>query len=245
VRRSGAQRRRSGPPGEQPWWDPIDQAAVEAPLLRRRELGKGWIPTLLVNNAEQLDPHGDDPDGVALRQVRDRRRLTGLDEGAAWRHRRTLALIVSRVEAYAQPDDGSHRLAWRERGAASLDALWRQRWRERDLEPGWIEARWVDVRDRVPPLGVAVRGDGSAPEVPELDQDVADAVDWIHIEDQTQTPETGRVACFEHLTIWAGRGVATLVVRHDQVDDLDPTAAAAAARAHGRLAAALRSNAPG
>lgn len=225
---------------------------MEAPLLRRRELGKGWIPTLLVNNAEQLDPHGDDPDGAALRQVRAGRRLTALDEGGAWRHRRTLALIVTRVEAYAVPDDGTHRLAWRERGAASLDALWRQRWRERDLDPGWIEARWVDVRDRVPPLGVAVRGDeadggrrrGPAAEDVPLDRALADAVDWIHIEDQTRTPETGRVACFEHLTIWSGRAVATLVVRHDQVDDLDATSATAAARAHERLAA-FRSGEPG
>jgi hypothetical protein len=216
-----------------PWWDPIDQDRVEAPLLRRRELGKGWIPTRLINNAEQLDPHGEGADGDALRACRAARQLSALDEGGAWRHRRTLALVVTRVEAFARVDEGAHRLAWRERGASSLDELWRQRWRERDREPGWIEARWLDHRDRVPPLGVA--GSEATPDDLGVDRAVADAVDWIRIEDQTATPDTGRVACFEHLTVWVGRAIATIVVRHDQVDDLAAVAARAASLAHARL----------
>jgi hypothetical protein len=208
---------------------------VEAPLLRRRELGKGWIPARLINNAERLDPYGDDAHSQILRAVREARQLTALDEGGAWRHRRTGALAVTRVEAFAHLDHGgTHRLAWREHGSACLDALWQQRWSERDRRPGWIEARWVDDRDRVPPLGFAgveeMAGEAT------VDPVVASAIDWIQVEDQTTTAETGRVACFEHLTIWVGRAVATITLRHDQADDLAPVAATAAVVAHARLA---------
>ena len=63
----GAPRRRSGPPDEEPWWAPVDQAFVEQPLLGRRDLGKGWTSLTMVNNAERLGPFGDDQASLAIR----------------------------------------------------------------------------------------------------------------------------------------------------------------------------------
>jgi hypothetical protein len=140
--------------------------------------------------------------------------------------------VVARVEVFGAPDDGAHRLAWREHGTGCLDAVWRARWSERDREPGWIEARWRSPRDRPPPLGPA--GTDGVDVEPVL-LPLADAIDWISVEDQTGSERTGRILAYEHLTLWVGRSVTTLTVRHDQVDDLDAVCAAAAVAAHARL----------
>ena len=223
-RRTGtASQRRTGPPGEDPWWDGTDQAFAEHPLLDRRDLGKGWVPMAMVNNDERIDPHGDDEHSQAVRAARAARVLTALDEGHAWRDRRSSSLLVSRVEVFAAPDPGEHRLAWREHGVGCLDGVWRARWAERERTPGWIEARWRAPRDRPPPLGPAgaAPGEGRAVSLP-----LADAVDWITVEDQTGSDASGRILLYEHLTVWAGRALVTLTLRHDQTDDVDVAAAA-------------------
>ena len=178
----------------------------------------------MVNNAERLDPLGSDPDSVAIDAARAARRLTALDEGRAFRHKAG-ALVVVRVERYGDDPDPStaaelaaaHRAAWRTHGAASLDATWRERWRERDLEPGWIEATWVEVDERPSPLH-AFR---HAP----LDAGPSGQVDWYRIEDHTVPPAVGvvgrlaaaaaarPVAVYEHLTLWADRTQVTLTLR--------------------------------
>jgi hypothetical protein len=201
--RTAADQRRTGPVGEEPWWDPHDQAFAEQPLLTRADLGKGWQAVEIPGNAERLDPYGDDPDSGAIRAVRAQRRLTALDEGHAWRIRTAGVLAVSRVEIFADADHAAHRTAWQEHGAACLDAVWRARWRERDRLPGWIEVR------RRPELST-------------------DAVDWLTVEDQTGSEQSGSVTLYEHVTIWSGRAVCTYTVRHDLADDrVDATAAAA------------------
>ncbi|MFN8018314.1 MAG: hypothetical protein U0P45_09335 [Acidimicrobiales bacterium] len=214
-RRAADAGRRSGPAGEERWWDPADQAEVEAPLLGRRDLGKGWTALDMVNNAERQDPFGDDPASAAVRAAREARRLTGLDEGRAWRQRGDGSLVVVRVEAYASADESVHRAAWQAEGAACLDAVWRQRWKERDRLPGWIEARWKqDVDDEV---------------------DVPDGVDWLQVEDQTGVHDTGVVQIYEHLTIWVGRAHAIVTLRHPQDLALGPLAAHLGALARARL----------
>lgn len=171
------------------------------------------------NNRERLDPLGDDPDSAVVRQARSERRMTGLDEGRAWRQRTHGSLAVLRVEVFADPDAGSHRRAWRDHAVASLEATWRARWRERELVPGWIEARWID------PTTIPA---GPSPPVGE-------AVDWLRIEDHTDPSGAGRVMLYQHLMLWAGRTSATLTVRHDLGLDLDPTCAGAAIRLHSGL----------
>lgn len=193
-------RRRTGPADEEPWWDPADQAFAERPVFQAKVLGWGWQSVEIPNNDERLDPYLDDePHSDALRTVRARRRLTALDEGWAWRHRDDRSLVVSRVEVFERADvDGAHRSAWREHGTGCLDAVWRARWRERGREPGWIEARWA-----VEPLGADV--------------------DRIVVEDQTGVHETGNVVEYQHLTVWSGRAVATVTIRHDQAVDIGAT----------------------
>lgn len=161
----------------------------------------------MVNNAERLDPYGDDPASEALRAVRARRRLCALDEGQAWRRRRDGALAVLRLEVFEEPDASDHRAAWHEHGPACLDAVWRARWRERDQEPGWIEARWRAETDaRLP------------------------AVDWLRVEDHTGVrDDPSAVVVYEHLTVWAGRAVAVLIVRHELGSDGEDAAMGAAA----------------
>lgn len=220
--RTTASQRRTGPDGEDHWWDDGDQAFVEQPLVQSREWGRGWRTVPMWNNAERMDPYGDDPDSDAVRQERQARRLTALDEGAAWRLRREAVLAVARVEVFAEVGT-AHRAAWQEHGARCLDAVWRQRWHERDRVPGWIEATWKP-QDRID----AVTADDAWREA--LGQ-----VDWLTVEDQTGTSETGVVTRYEHLSIWCGRALATLTVRHDDALDLDPPAVAAAMAAYRRL----------
>ena len=223
-RTSPAVQRRSGPPGEEHWWDDADQAFVEEPLFRVQDLGRGWQTVPMPNNEERLDPHGDDAHSDALRAERDKRRLTALDEGAAWRQRKERVLIVPRVEVFAEADDRAHRAAWRMLGPACLDAVWRERWRERDVAPGWIEARWKpdDQIDALDPAHDEGRG-------------AREQIDWITVEDHTTTAESGTVDRYEHVTVWCGRGLATVVVRHDDALDLDAATMGVALAAYRRL----------
>jgi hypothetical protein len=172
----------------------------------------------MVNNEERLDPYGDDSHSQALRLAREARTLTALDEGQAWRRRKDGSLLVARVEVFAAADTEAQRQAWSEHGAACLDALWRQRWRERDREPGWIEARWRAATER--PASLIDPG----------------GLDWLTIEDQTGSAETEIVTMYEHLTVWSGRALVTLTIRHRQGEDLDAVAVAAVNTVGRRLA---------
>jgi hypothetical protein len=176
------------------------------------------------NNAERLDPYGDDEHSAVLRSERERRTLTALDEGAAWRRRRDQVLVVPRVEVFADPDDRSHRAAWQEHATACLDAVWRLRWRERDTEPGWIEARMKD----------AAAIEAVAPTDPE-GRGALGQIDWVTVEDQTGTAASGTVVRYEHVTVWCGRALATVTLRHDDAVDLDDVALRAALGAYRRL----------
>ena len=198
-----APRRRTGPAGEEPWWDPADQAGVETPLIGLRALGRGWRDTRMLNNAERLDPFGDDEASARIHAARDARVRTALDEGQAWRHHRSGSLLVLRAEVFADADPTAavaHRAAWTADGASALDATWRQRWHERDHPPGWIEATWVADEQRA---------------------DVGDDVDWIRIEDHTDPGRRQEVTVYEHLSLWLDRTLVTVTVRHPLGDDLD------------------------
>lgn len=192
--------------------------------MATRDLGRGWQSVPMPNNAERLDPHGSDDGSAILRAARKDRVLTALDEGAAWRHRKDRVLIVPRVEAFASGDDRAHRAAWTEHGTACLDAVWRERWRERDVVPGWIEARWK-ADDAIAEVAPAGNETGAA-----LGQ-----IDWITVEDHTSTPTSGTVDRYEHLTIWCGRALATVTVRHDDAIDVDLVSAAVGLAAYRRI----------
>lgn len=216
--------RRTGPRGEDHWWDDADQRFAEQPFLVARDLGRGWQTAAMPNNAERLDPYGNDPDSVLLRSARDARHLTALDEGAAWRLRKEGALLVARIEVFADPDDRAHREAWSAHGTGCLDAVWRERWREREVEAGWVEARWKDAGS-VADAASAVGPDPAA---------LAD-IDWIVVEDHTGSAASGVVTRYQHLTIWCGRALATVILRHDGSLDLDEPSLRAATAAHRRL----------
>jgi hypothetical protein len=208
---------------------------AELPLFDRAALGKGWQQVTMANNAERLDPCGEDPASAVVRSVRDGRVLTGLDEGRAFRERRTGSLVVVRVELFA--DEGAvtaadHRHVWQEHGVSSLEATWRERWRERDIEPGWIEVAPVGVAERPEPLHAFADVD-PAP-------DPTGSIDWCRVEDHTDPAHeaVGRVLMYEHLSVWAGRALATITLRHELGTPGDAVAAAAAAHAHRRLVAA-------
>lgn len=250
--------RRSGPPGEERWWVPADQVEVERPLLHRTDLGRRWAPAPMLNNAERLDPLGDDPASAHIRAARVARRLTALDEGQALR-RRDRVLVVLRVERFADDEAGPgagdpappaadpgvaggtpperhadglaarHRKLWRAHAEAALDATWRQRWEERELPAGWIEARWVEVGER--PAALRASGHAGEPDA------VAGLVDWVRIEDHTDPTGHRGVHLYEHLSIWADPTLVTLTARHPlEVDAADQVAEAAVLVA-GRLLA--------
>lgn len=192
-RRSGGapiRRRRSGPSQEDRWWDPADQEIVEADLLVARDLGRGWRPVAMPNNVERLDPHGSGTASRQMRVVRERRRLTALDEGRAWRRRATGALLVLRAEMFAG-DGSDHQHLWSQIGAEVLTETWRERWEARGREPGWIEARWESTTSP----------EGSR----------AGSVDRIRIEDHTGVGE--EVLVYHHVTVWSGRFHGVLVLR--------------------------------
>ncbi|HWJ96509.1 MAG TPA: hypothetical protein VNQ33_00035, partial [Acidimicrobiales bacterium] len=171
-----------------------------------------------------LDPHGDDEHSAALRAERERRILTALDEGAAWRHRKERVLVVARNEVFRDADDRAHRALWQEHGPACLDAVWRQRWREREAEPGWIEARrWSDDE-----LEAASPADGEG-------RAAFGQVDWITVEDHTNTASSGTIDRYQHVSVWCGRALATVTLRHDDALDLDGTTVRIALAAYRRL----------
>lgn len=223
--------RRSGPPDEQPWWDPADQSVVEAvSRLDRRGLGKGWRSQSMVNNVERLDPLGPDGASGRIRAVRDARVLRALDEGQAWRHRDGRGLMVVRAEAYADPNSSAHRAVWAEHGEAALSATWRQGWSDRGRPPGWIEAR------ALPASTVAVVWDRAGGQSAVGPVGSA-ALDWWMVEDHTDLSGGHQVTVYEHVMVWAGRGLATVTVRHELGTDVEePTARAAA-----QVLASLRS----
>ena len=223
--------RRSGPPGEVPWWDPDQQALVERPLLDRRVLGRGWIDAPMVNNVELLDPLGDDEASACIHDARRARVLVALDDGRAWRHRDGRGLVVQRVERYADRsgDATAHRAAWQAHGRAALEATWRQRWQERDVVAGWIEARAVPPAERPDPLHAFA-------EAP-LPAGAPSAVDWFRVEDHTDPARVGDVVLFQHVTIWRGSAQVTLTVRHPLGEPLEELVARTAAVVHDRLPA--------
>ena len=225
-RRAGSEvvaQRRTGPADEDHWWIDADQAFVERPLLAPKDWGRGWRTVPMWNNAERLDPYGSDEHSELIRAARSGRRLTALDEGAAWRLRREQVMAVARVEVFDTTDSAAHRAAWRDHSCACLDAVFRERWRERDRVPGWIEAR-PKPDEAVAPLAV---DDGW--------RAALDQIDWLTVEDHTGSEESASVTSYEHLTIWCGRAIATLTVRHDAALDLDASSAGAAMAAYRRL----------
>jgi hypothetical protein len=218
----GGRGRRTGPVDEDPWWDAADQAAVERRLLRRRDFGRGWLPMPMLNNAERLDPLGDDDASALVRREREARGVRALDEGSAWRHRRSGSLAVLRLEVFATADDAAHRRVWREQAPAALGALFRQRWRERDVDPGWIEAIWCHRTEPITALGP-----------------LAERVDWLTVEDQTGAADGRVISCYEHVTVWSGRAHAQLTLRHDLGSDLDPSVVSATRVLAARLTEAV------
>jgi hypothetical protein len=186
-----ARSRRGGPRDEDRWWDPSDQALAERVAPGRVGLPRKWKPTTMINNVEVLDPYEGIEAAAGLVTARAARHRTALVEGDAWRGpRRQIAVL--RVEAFADRggDHAAHRAEWVRAGPACLVETWRRRWVERDVEPGWIE---VTRRD---------------------DVDVDPRIDWLRIEDHTDLADPTDVAVYQHLTLWAGRGVAVVTVRH-------------------------------
>jgi hypothetical protein len=154
-----------------------------------------WKPTTMVNNVEVLDPYDGIEAAAGVEQARAERVRTALVEGAAWRGpNRQLAVL--RVEAFADrgPDAAvarsAHRSAWQRDGAACLLETWRQRWTDREVAPAWIE---VTRRDDIA---------------------VDPRIDWFRIEDHTDLADPADVQVYQHLTLWAGRGLAVVTVRH-------------------------------
>jgi len=172
----------------------------------------------MVNNVEHLDPFGAGSAADAVRAARGARIPTALDEGEAWRRRNDAILAVARVEVFASADDAVHRAAWAEHGPACLGATWRERWRDRDVEPGWVEATWLPEVDR-PTTTLPAEADA--------------AVDWLVVEDHTG----GDVAVYQHATVWCGRLQFTLTVRHRLGIDLREAIGAGCAAARRRAAA--------
>lgn len=207
-------RRRSGPPTEEQWWEPNDQAFVQQPMLSRHDFPKGWRPAMMLNNQEALDPYADVEAADAIRRARAARVLTGLDEGAAYRARNHL-LLVLRTEAFLRADEAGHRDAWHGDGPAALTATYRARWAEREVTPNWIET--------------TVRRPG------ELPANVDPRIDWLRVEDHTDPKREGSVQIYEHLTLWCGRAHAVVTVRHGPEQHLEDMAQTVAEQLLARL----------
>ncbi|CAN5594222.1 hypothetical protein BH10ACT1_BH10ACT1_42410 [soil metagenome] len=198
--------------------------------MPRLVFGRGWHEVPMLNNVEPLEPHASVGAGAVLGEVRRQRVLTALDGGRAWRRREGKLLAVLRLERFADRGAGvaeAHRQLWQERGTACLEETWRANWADRDVAPGWIEARPVKPEERPDPLHVF-----SAAQPP---AGPAAAIDWMSVEDHTGGPEV--VVFYQHLSIWGPRTLATLTVRHDLGLDLDREVAAAAAAIHDLLGA--------
>lgn len=205
--------RRRGIEGEPCWWDPVDQAWAEDVSLPRKAFGRGWLEVPMINNAERLEPLAG-ADAELVLAARTARGLVALDEGRAWRRRRDAVLAVLRVEVYEDADETDHRAAWTATAEAALADTWRVRWRERDRQPGWVEATWVPPLDRPAGLG--------------LDEAVGARVDWLRVQDHTEAFELDAVTVYEHLVVWLGRAQASLTIRHLDGLDLDDAVAGAA-----------------
>ncbi len=193
-----------------------------------RILGRGWGSVPMVNNVARRRPFGHDAHSAAVEAARQARVPTALDEGRAWRRRKGGVLAVLRVEAFA--DDApsaaaAHRAAWTVHAEPCLDATWRDRWAEREVTPGWVEARWVRPDVRPDPLHVF--GAAEAPPGPAAD------IDWVRVEDHTG--DGLEVTTYHHVTVWVGRFQAVLTVRHGLGLDLEPSVVGAAVHLHGAL----------
>jgi hypothetical protein len=193
ARADTTKRRRSGPPDEHRWWDPGDQAFIQQPLLSRHDFPKGWQPTTMLNNSEQLDPY-EGADAPRIRAARAARVLSALDEGVAYRTRHG-QLLVLRAEVFVDPAETAHRAAWQADGPAVLTSTYRARWAERDVVPNWIETTIAPMTARPA----------------ELDP----RIDWLRVEDHTDPKGSGIVTIYEHLTLWCGRANAVITVRHE------------------------------
>lgn len=172
---------------------------------------RAWKRRPLINNAEVLDQFVGVPGGERLVRAATERRRTALDEGVAFAgtdHQ----LVVSRLEVFAEPDDGPHREVWRHDAPTAMAALYRQRWHERGRTPNWVDGAWV-----------------------ELDWGLDERVDWLRVQDHTDRRDESGLLLFEHLHLWAGRALATLTVRHPPTVDADPLAAHLASRVLTRL----------
>ncbi len=212
----GGPRRRSGPAAEEPWWDLEDQAFIEQPLLRRRDFVKGWQPTIMINNAELIDPY-EGADAPAIRAARSDRRLSALDEGVAYRAKHRL-LLVLRTEMFADPDETRHRAAWQANAPSVLTSTYQARWAEREVAANWIETR---VR---PPT--------------ELPTEIDPRIDWLQVEDHTDPKRSGTVTLYEHVTLWCGRANAVVTVRHEHDQHVEPMTAEIGRRLLQRLESA-------
>lgn len=199
IRRSGSvAKRRSGPDGEEPWWDPDDQRRAERATLTRRDLPKKWRRRVLVNNEESLDPYAAVPEAEQLTLAADARVRTALDDGTAAAGP-DMQLAVLRVEVFRDSDDTDHRTTWQNDGPAVMAALYRHRWRERDQNPGWVEATW-----------------------PRFDWEMEPRVDWLRVEDHTDRRHESGLFLYDHLSLWAGRALASLTVRYAPGFDAEP-----------------------
>ena len=183
--RRAADQRRTGPAGEEPWWDPADQAFAEQPLLTRADLGKGWQSVEMPNNAERLDPYGDDPDSEAVRAVRARAAAHGARRGR-------------RPGGSAPP--GCSRCC----GSRSSPTARPRR------PPGGL----AGARRRLPRRGVAGPVARARPPAG-LDRGAARRDPTLErrrrstgsrVEDQTGSEQTGSVTLYEHLTHLVGPG---------------------------------------
>jgi hypothetical protein len=190
-RRAAGARRRGGPPDEQPWWDPDDQVHAERVAPSRVRLPRKWKPTTMMNNVEVFDPYEGVESASALVAARAERSRTALVEGDAWRGPNRQVAVL-RVEAFADRgvDLTDHREAWKRDGRACLLEMWRRRWIDREVEPAWIEV------------------------TPRVDVEADPRIDWLRVEDHTNLADRTDVSVYQHLTLWAGRGVAVVTVRH-------------------------------
>lgn len=176
----------------------------------------------MLNNVEVFDPYEGIGSAGEIVRARAERGRTALVEVDAWRGP-ARQVAVLRVEAFGDRDADAtaHRAAWQRDGAACLTETWRRRWAEREVEAGWIDV---------------VRRD---------DVEADPHIDWFRVEDHTGLEDPADVKVYQHLTVWAGRGVAVVTVRHlldTAVDDVVGWFGDAVLR---RLAAAFGADRPG
>ncbi len=180
--------------------------------MSRRDFPKAWRNRPLMNNVESIDPFAEVPEGQALAAAAYARRRTALDDAVAVAGP-DLRLAVLRIEVFADADDAAHRACWQDQGPRALVALYRQRWKERDVSPGWIEARW-----------------------PSFDWDLEPRVDWLRLEDHTDRRHEAGVFYYDHVWLWVGRALAGLTIRYAPGFDAESLAVGLADATLARLA---------